>query len=54
MTLKEAVRVLDENIPPPGNKMVDSEHLSIAVAWRGIKNALRRNCEELPTEPSGQ
>lgn len=38
MTLKEAAEILDQNIPSPTNAMVDIEHLSIAIAWKTIKN----------------
>jgi DNA-directed RNA polymerase subunit RPC12/RpoP len=37
MTLNDAIRILDETIPLPGNKMVDAAHLNIAVAWQEIK-----------------
>lgn len=40
MTLKEAVDTLDGVIPAPDNKMVDLDHLSIAIAWQCIKAAL--------------
>ncbi|MCC8157268.1 MAG: hypothetical protein LIO54_08335 [Oscillospiraceae bacterium] len=40
MTVDEAVKIIDENIPEPGNKMVDGEHLKIAVAWQTIKKTL--------------
>ena len=40
MTLTEAIYTLDEVIPAPDNKMVDREHLNIALAWREIKKAL--------------
>ena len=42
MTLQEAKNTLDSVIPAPGNKMVDSEHLQIAVAWQEIKKTLTR------------
>ncbi len=40
MMLKEAIEKLDASIPEPQNKMVDPEHLTIAVAWDTIKKAL--------------
>ncbi len=40
MTLKEAKNTLDEVIPEPENKMVDREHLKIAIAWQEIKKSL--------------
>ena len=42
MTLQEAKNTLDSVMPAPGNKMVDSEHLQIAVAWQEIKKTLTR------------
>ena len=44
MTIEEAIKKLDENIPEPNNKMVDLEHLPIAIAWKTVKeeyNGLR-------------
>lgn len=40
MTLQDAIKTLDEVIPPPQNKMVDNEHLKIAMAWKVIKEKL--------------
>lgn len=40
MELKEAIEKLDANIPEPQNKMVDHEHLPIAVAWDTVKKTL--------------
>lgn len=37
MTVEEAVKILDKHIPAPNNRMVDLEHLNIAVAWKTIK-----------------
>lgn len=45
MTTKESIKILNEVIPPPGNKMVDMEHSRIAVAWETIKEALPRPME---------
>lgn len=42
MTLDEAVKTLDEVIPHPSNDMVDMEHLSIAIAWKTVKEAIRK------------
>lgn len=35
-----AIKTLDAVIPPPGNKMVDLEHLHIAQAWKTIREQL--------------
>lgn len=40
MELKKAIEILDGCIPHPSNKMVDREHLDIAVAWSVIKAEL--------------
>lgn len=40
MTIQEAKNTLDSVIPTPDNKMVDGEHLQIAVAWQEIKKTL--------------
>lgn len=40
MTLVEAIATLDRTIPHPQSKMVDAEHLQIAVAWDTIKGIL--------------
>lgn len=40
MKIQEAIRTLDEVIPSPDNKMVDGEHLEIAIAWKTIRNTL--------------
>ena len=40
MTREEAVKILDEVIPPPGHHTVDLEHLGIAEAWACIKETL--------------
>jgi hypothetical protein len=37
MSMNEAMQVLDEVIPAPANKMVDQEHLKIAIAWKTLK-----------------
>ncbi|MDR2558680.1 MAG: hypothetical protein LBC86_03935 [Oscillospiraceae bacterium] len=48
MNLTDAIRTLDETIPPPQNKMVDRAHMDIAIAWQTIKESLLRcdNSEE--------
>ena len=46
MTLNEAIKTLDEVIPPPQNKMVDMAHLNIAIAWQTIKAELEKPCIE--------
>lgn len=35
--VQEAIKTLDEVIPAPCDKMVDAEHLKIALAWRTVK-----------------
>ena len=42
MTLQEAIKTLDEVIPHPNNKMVDLEHLPIAIAWQTIKENIKK------------
>lgn len=42
MTIFEAIKKLDENIPPHDNKMVDYEHLPICVAWEVVKEHLKK------------
>ena len=42
----EAIKTLDAVIPPPGNKMVDLEHLPIAQAWKTIREQLLQPKEE--------
>lgn len=42
MKVDEAIKILDGVIPPPRNKMVDLEHLSIAQAWETVKKELQR------------
>ncbi len=39
--LQKAIRILDEVIPEPDDKMVDGAHLNISLAWMEIKEALR-------------
>lgn len=41
-----AIRTLDAVIPPPGNRMVDLEHLHIAQAWKTIREQLLQTKEE--------
>ena len=40
MTLREAIDTLDSVIPHPQNRMVDHEHLPIALAWQEVKAVL--------------
>ena len=40
MTKDEAIRILDEVIPPPEHHTVDLDHLRIVQAWQCIKEAL--------------
>lgn len=49
MELKKAIEILDGCIPHPSNKMVDREHLDIAIAWSVIKAELVKK----PEEPEG-
>lgn len=44
MKVNEAIAVIDKVIPDPGNKMVDLEHLEIAIAWKTLRrDALERD-----------
>lgn len=47
--LKKAIQTLDETIPEPNNRMVDTAHLEICTAWQKIKEALNKTQEE-PTQ----
>ena len=40
MTREEAIKILDEVIPPPEHHTVDLDHLRIAQAWLCIKETL--------------
>ena len=40
MTREEAIKILDEVIPPPEHYMVDLDHLRIAQAWLYVKETL--------------
>lgn len=42
MELKKAIEVLDGVIPHHANKMVDREHLDIAIAWTVVKAELEK------------
>ena len=46
MKLSEAIKIFDENIPPPHDRMVDGEHMGIAIAWQVIKSRLAGQYEE--------
>lgn len=46
MELKKAIEILDGCIPHPSNKMVDREHLDIAIAWSVIKAELSAKPKE--------
>lgn len=50
MTIQEAINKLDENIPEPNNKMVDLEHLPIAIAWKTVKEELAQARKETAKE----
>ena len=41
MKLEEAIKTLNDVIPPPNNPMVDLDHLAIAIAWETIKQNLK-------------
>ena len=41
-----AIKTLDAVIPPPGNRMVDLEHLHIAQAWKTIREQLLQPRED--------
>lgn len=43
MELKKAIEILDGCIPHPSNKMVDREHLDIALAWSVVKAGLYKD-----------
>lgn len=42
MNEEEAVKILDEVIPPPEHHTVDLDHLRIAQAWAYIKETLTK------------
>lgn len=46
MNLKDAIKALDEVIPPPDNKMVDAEHSRIAFAWQAVRDAVLTHKDE--------
>ena len=33
MDIKEAIKIIGENIPAPYNKMVDNNHIKLVLAW---------------------
>ena len=41
MIRDEAIKILDDVIPPPDHATVDLDHLPIAQAWVVIKNELK-------------
>ena len=47
MKLSEAIKILDDTIPPPDNKMYDSAHIDIGIAWRVIKTCLCEHATKL-------
>ncbi len=53
MELKKAIEILDGCIPHPSNKMVDSEHLDIAIAWSVIKAELLTKVKEPEDKGAG-
>lgn len=42
MSINDAIKTLDEVIHDPNNKMVDLDHLPIAIAWKTVKEELQR------------
>ena len=42
MKIDEAIKTLDGVIPSSDNKMVDLEHLPIAIAWKTVKTEIER------------
>lgn len=48
MTKEEAIRILDEVIPPPEHHTVDLDHLRIAQAWLCIKETLTATVDAEP------
>lgn len=50
MTHREAIEVLDRVIPEQLDKMVDREHLRVALAWKTLREKLLR---ELDAEKQG-
>lgn len=47
MTITEAIETLNAAIPSADNKMVDAEHLPIALAWGRIKALLASDAKPL-------
>lgn len=41
MTITDAIKTLDDVIPPPDDPMVDLAHLQIAQAWATAKDYLQ-------------
>ena len=37
MTLENAIKTLDEVIPPHTHRTVDREHMPIVLAWEAVK-----------------
>lgn len=54
MTREEAIRILDEVIPPPEHHAVDLDHLRIAQAWLCIKETLTAEPIVRRGEPMGK
>lgn len=40
MTLENAIKTLDDVIPPHTHNTVDREHMPIVLAWESVKNEL--------------
>lgn len=61
MTLENAIKTLDEVIPPHTHRTVDWEHMPIALAWESVKNELENrvpvvrceDCKHHEDEQSG-
>ena len=47
MKLSEAIKILDDTIPPPGNKMYDGDRMDIGIAWKVIKTCLCEPAKKL-------
>lgn len=47
MNINEAIKTLDGVIPSSDNKMVDFEHLPIAIAWETVKAEIEYKTEAI-------
>ena len=61
MTLKNAIKTLDDVIPPHTHRTVDREHMPIVLAWEAVKVELEnrlpvvrcRECKHYRNHPNG-